>query len=369
MEASSEKSYTWTQTSESLTITIPMKRVPASKVDIYLSETYVKINAIPIKQVVVLDLLNPILYNSGKNRTVMRDDGLELYLLKAAPENWPQLCHVDTKENLKKRREESMAKQKKEEEERTKIAEKKKIEMDKLTLNDHIEMTHAQKKHISDMKEDVKSKAEKDLYDSLEKIENPYREHRPKIEDITEEQEKPKGPVDHSKDIFTADEIKLKDKIVPQSKIREKAVVKLGFTEKKYPLLAARETQLKEPPLPKAAMQQREKDKKNEALSFEERNPLWLKEKGDNFFNNGDLASALNAYGKAIEGNPTFLKCYLNRATAYLKVRAYRNCFKDCVKIEEILEKQKKEEDPEFYEKVALRSYVKKAASDRKSVV
>lgn len=41
--------------------------------------------------------------------------------------------------------------------------------------------------------------------------------------------------------------------MIEKPKIREKATIKIGFSEKKYPLLAARESQLKEPPLPKSA--------------------------------------------------------------------------------------------------------------------
>eukprot|EP01022_Parablepharisma_sp_SALTPOND_P000843 TRINITY_DN105134_c2_g1_i1.p2 TRINITY_DN105134_c2_g1~~TRINITY_DN105134_c2_g1_i1.p2 ORF type:complete len:748 (+),score=145.54 TRINITY_DN105134_c2_g1_i1:9608-11851(+) len=363
METASEKTYTWTQTVDSLTIIVPMKRVPASKVDVYLSETFVKINATPIKLVVALDMFKPIAYQSPKNRVQMRDDGLELYLLKAAQEDWPQLCYVDTKENLKKRREESMAKEKKEAEEKLKIAEKKKADMDQLALNEHLALTEAERKHIYSRKEEEKYKAEQDLYETLEKIEAPKKTL---IEEVTEIKSKAASgalevPSRPNMDIFTDADAKAIQTIVPSAKIREKATIKLGFTEKKYPLLAARETQLKEPPLPRTAIQQ--KENKNEPLSFEEKNPLWLKEKGDNFFSNGDFVSALNAYTKSLEGNPSFFKCYLNRATCYLKVRAYKNCISDCEKIEELVEKQKKEDDPEFYEKLIMRSYVKKAAA------
>jgi hypothetical protein len=34
---------------------------------------------------------------------------------------------------------------------------------------------------------------------------------------------------------------------------------------------------------------------------MEDRNPVWAKEKADNFFRNKDYQSAVNAYSKAIE--------------------------------------------------------------------
>ena len=364
--ASSDKVYTWTQTADSVTITIPMKRVPASKVDVYLSETFVKINAAPIKLVIALDLLKPIAYQSSKNRIQMRDDGLEVYLLKAEPADWPQLCFVDNKENLKKRREESMTKEKKETEAKAKLAEKKKADMDQLALNEHMALTEAQRKHIRSKKEEEKSKAEQELYETLEKVD--VSKPHALVEEVSTDPRyqtlvvKPKEA--RKMDIFSEDDTKTIQAVSTTitAKIREKATIKLGFTEKKYPLLAARETQLKEPPLPRTASQM-QKNSKEEPLSFEEKNPLWLKEKGDNFFSNGDFISALNAYTKALEGDQTFVKCYLNRATCYLKLRAYKNCVGDCEKIESLFEKQKKDDDMEFYEKAVMRSYVKKGAA------
>ncbi len=56
--------------------------------------------------------------------------------------------------------------------------------------------------------------------------------------------------------IFTENDVKEYEKQVRDApRVREKATIKLGFTERKYPNLAAREIYLKEPPLPKAAQQ------------------------------------------------------------------------------------------------------------------
>jgi hypothetical protein len=34
---------------------------------------------------------------------------------------------------------------------------------------------------------------------------------------------------------------------------------------------------------------------------IEDRNPIWIKEKADNFFKNKDFRSAVNGYSKALE--------------------------------------------------------------------
>jgi dyslexia susceptibility 1 candidate gene 1 protein len=328
-----------------------MTKVPASKVDVFLSETFIRVNAQSIKLVLELHLYKPIDYNAQKTRQILGDEGLELYLIKTEPEEWPQLCYADTKENLRKRAQESEMKVRKEEDERRKIAQERKQKMEQDMVKRHIEADETRRKQIKDKKEEEKTKAEKEVYDTFEKLEAVNK--APLVSEVKS--------IPSKQDIFTATDIKSVTTVVAPTKVREQAIHKIGFTEKKYPLLAARETQLKEPPLPKAAMQAREK--KNEPLSFEEKNPLWLKEKGDNFFNNNDYVSALNAYNKSIEGDSAFLKCYLNRATCYLKLRAYKNCIQDCDRIEELLDKQKKDEDPEFYDKMGMRAYVKKAAA------
>ncbi len=260
---SKETQYTWTQTQDSLTLFVPMKRIHASKVDVYLSDLFAKVNAPSIKLILALDLYREIEYTSHKTRTQMREDGLELYLIKAKAESWPQLCFVDTKENLRKRREESMAREKKLADEKAKIAEKKKIDMDQLTLNESIALEDAQRKAIRSRKDEDKLKAEQDLYDSLEKIEADQpvvpSQHTPLIEDISADAPA-KGEIRRYEKpapgnaIFTENDFRV-------AKVRPSATVKVTFTEKKYPLLATRETQLKEPPLPKNLQQIQKKER------------------------------------------------------------------------------------------------------------
>lgn len=74
--------------------------------------------------------------------------------------------------------------------------------------------------------------------------------------------------------------------------------VKLGFTEKKFPHLPARESHLKEPPYPKS----KKLVKKNDELYIEaeDKDPVWLKDKGDHFFKRNDYHAAINAYTRAL---------------------------------------------------------------------
>lgn len=84
--------------------------------------------------------------------------------------------------------------------------------------------------------------------------------------------------------------------------------------------MPARESQQKEAPYPKSKKIEKKSD--DMYIDIEDRDPLWLKDKGDHFFRRNDFSSAMNAYCKAIENDKEFLSCILNRATTFLKVRA-----------------------------------------------
>jgi hypothetical protein len=78
-----------------------------------------------------------------------------------------------------------------------------------------------------------------------------------------------------------------------------------------------RESHTKEAPYPKS-----KKITKDDADSYyvdiEERDPVWLKDKGDHFFRKHDYTSALRVYCKSLEADKDFLKVYLNRATTFI---------------------------------------------------
>jgi hypothetical protein len=95
----------------------------------------------------------------------------------------------------------------------------------------------------------------------------------------------------------------------------------MGFTEKKFAHLPARESHFKEPPYPKS--KKVEKKPNDVYIDIEDKDPLWLKDKGDHFYKRNDFHSALNAYCKSIENDKEFLMSRLNRATTFLRTRSF----------------------------------------------
>jgi len=119
---------------------------------------------------------------------------------------------------------------------------------------------------------------------------------------------------------------------------------------------------LKEPPLPKSKKIDKKKD--TVYIDVEDKDPVWLKDKGDHFFKRSDYYSALNAYSKAIEYDKEFLMGRLNRATTWLKVRCFENCIEDCEDIETFILNLKEEErdGDAFYQRMLARAFLKKGA-------
>ena len=138
----------------------------------------------------------------------------------------------------------------------------------------------------------------------------------------------------------------------------------MEFSEKAFAHLPARESQLKEAPYPKS--KKIEKKPTDVYIDIEDKDPLWLKDKGDHFYKRQDFYSAVNAYSKSLENDSEFLMARLNRATTFLRVRLFPSCVEECNDIEtkiNALPEKDRVEDGAFYDKMMGRVYLKRAAA------
>ena len=60
--------------------------------------------------------------------------------------------------------------------------------------------------------------------------------------------------------------------------------------------------------------------------------PLWLKDKGNEFFKMGNFQSAINAFTAAVTLDPNMAPLYSNRAAAHMKMSDFHACAQDCSK-------------------------------------
>lgn len=72
-------------------------------------------------------------------------------------------------------------------------------------------------------------------------------------------------------------------------------------------------------------------------LKEEERNPEWLKDKGDKCFATGDYLGAVNAYSLAIKINRKLPSLYSNRAACHLKLKNLHKAIEDSSQALELL--------------------------------
>ncbi|XP_036876881.2 dynein axonemal assembly factor 4 isoform X5 [Manis javanica] len=132
---------------------------------------------------------------------------------------------------------------------------------------------------------------------------------------------------------------KLKENSIPAP--RSASSIKINFTPRVFPT-ALRESQVAEEEewLHKQAEAQRAMNTDIPELSDlkeEEKNPEWLKDKGNKLFATENYLAALNAYNLAIRLNNKIPLLYLNRAACHLKLKNLHKAIEDSSKALELL--------------------------------
>jgi dyslexia susceptibility 1 candidate gene 1 protein len=73
-------------------------------------------------------------------------------------------------------------------------------------------------------------------------------------------------------------------------------------------------------------------------LRAEERDPMYLKGKGDDFFRQKNYLAAISAYTTGIQLAKNCFELYLNRSAAQFSQGNYKRCVEDCSKALELLD-------------------------------
>ena len=126
--------YTWEETYDNVTVTIPWKGKSLKKVDIFLAETILKINDPPF----LLDLNLHGTIDGAFCKAVYKDHHLIVSLKKSVGGEWKKLLFDGSKEELSERRKAAFRRR----EERVKIqlekAKSKKIEEERMALKKQV---------------------------------------------------------------------------------------------------------------------------------------------------------------------------------------------------------------------------------------
>lgn len=165
MITKSDGKYKWSQTDEAITIQMPITGVLMKQIDIMFADHLVKVNASTIKYFAAVDFLHEIDHKNAKTRAQHLDGRLDIYVIKkVAGRSWPTLEVQDlTKQELMKRRNESVDRYYKEEAALAKQASSNKLAQEKKVIDEQMyverherkTISHAKKKQLNDRRDEL----------------------------------------------------------------------------------------------------------------------------------------------------------------------------------------------------------------------
>lgn len=289
----------WSQTENEVFITVPIKGSLA--VDILTNENFIKIHSAPYY--FESFLLRPI--NEEESCCQKTNTGMRFCLKKIEPTEWEtlerQFSDKDEKIRVKKEIIEKIQ-EKSKEKLKSRLEEKEKIK-----------------------REQVDNSLTKDA------------EVREKIETMR------KLAIEHGMAKVEAKPEK-KPKQAQQSKkievpnVRKSASIEIQFSKRNF-VTPKRESQ--DPNEQEWLRRQAEARKEigfvAEDLRPEERDPMFLKEKGDEFYRQKNYLAAISAYTTGVNLAGKCYELYLNRSAAHLAQENYQRCAEDCTKALELL--------------------------------
>ncbi|CAK9802207.1 Dynein axonemal assembly factor 4 [Anthophora quadrimaculata] len=120
---------------------------------------------------------------------------------------------------------------------------------------------------------------------------------------------------------------------------RKRGMINVTFSERKFPTPARESSHAEEQEWLQKQKEARQKIGFDEAdLRPEERDPQWLKDKGDEFFKVGNYLAAISAYSYGIKISEKMASLYVNRSAAHYALENYCRCIDDCSKALELME-------------------------------
>uniref|UniRef100_A0A671V139 Dynein axonemal assembly factor 4 n=1 Tax=Sparus aurata TaxID=8175 RepID=A0A671V139_SPAAU len=323
--------YSWTQTDSVVYISVPLKGCKAEKVDILSTDEYLKVHFSP--HLFEAFLFEPV---DDVRSTAKVGNGVAVISLpKKTNKIWEHLM-ITTYDKViqKKIREKAVLKyQEKLSLESVSKAEKQHAEK-KYALETMMKLEKEERDSIQKMKETEREKTTSELAAwQLRQKEEAQLEHQSqrdsqnKVKVMTDKQDN--GCLDQT----ATSEAKSKKKQADLPAPRLAASIKVTFTPRVFST-ALRESRvpeeeewLKKQAEARYAVNADVKELKD--LKGNEKNPDWLKDKGDKCFVTGDYLGAVHAYNLAIRLNRKIPALYSNRAACQLKLRNLHKAIED----------------------------------------
>uniref|UniRef100_A0A182T455 Dynein axonemal assembly factor 4 n=1 Tax=Anopheles maculatus TaxID=74869 RepID=A0A182T455_9DIPT len=129
--------------------------------------------------------------------------------------------------------------------------------------------------------------------------------------------------------------------VVPQSPpaVRRSGTLEVTFSDRTF-VTPKRESmeQAEQEWTRKQAAARRSVGFDDDDLRPDERNPEWLKQRGDTFFQQKNFLAAISAYSAGIRLTKDYYALFLNRSAAHLALENYQRCAEDCSTALELLQ-------------------------------
>lgn len=322
--------YTWSQTATDVEVRVELRGASPKTVDVYASDTYVKISYAP--RLVELDLESEI--DDVLARARIKSGVLVLRLPKKSPSEWPRLVVEATKEDREARRAAARARRSETEKALAEQARVRKQEDERRALRTAMAVEAAERTRLEDKKAEEKAQAEAEVYETLRAVQAEQKKNEPPpLETMKQAYDLDADAEDEPPPLETSFKEEQPEEPPALAEPRAPASVRVEHTPRVFPT-PMRESKLVDEHqwiekhrahLHKNATLKLPKDTRG----IDETDPAWLKSRGDEHWRNGDCRSAIHAYTAALELDDN-LACLGNRAACHLKLRDFDSCVADC---------------------------------------
>ncbi|XP_054288831.1 dynein axonemal assembly factor 4-like [Macrosteles quadrilineatus] len=320
------KNFSWNQSDSLVFIHVPLKGVGLKNIDIFTADRYLKIHSPP--HLFEICLWKPIV-EAESSCSITNGEAI-FSLVKQTAETWPCIAaDISRQEAVKVKQEAIEVAQARAEERRKEIAATK-DKRQKEAVKEQIRLNTEERELIEKTREYEKTSALAQM--------GWIKKSAVQITELPEEKQK------HLKAGGKEDKSIFKEKILPERRTsylpapRQPAEIAVSFTPRVFPT-PCRESKIAEEQewLSKQAEARRRTGFVAEDLLPEERDPLWLCDKAQSFYDVGNYLGAVSAYSHALTLNSHMYEIYAGRANAHLKLGNFNKAVIDSSKALELL--------------------------------